>query len=130
MPPPSYPPGNQATQQYSVDHSSEIHVIHQEQIAASMSDWSNDELQSLLSDSSLSYSVSVSPRDYHQSAQATAAGLPPPPSGSKLASQLVSPEKVMVRFPGRTLNSLRTLMRELASLCILILEIMSWHNPA
>ena len=62
-----------------------------------MLDWTNEELESLLSNSTLIYSVPVSPHDYRQ-----AVGLPPPPatppSQTELASQLLSPEEVRVHF--------------------------------
>ena len=64
-----------------------------------MPDWTNNELESLLSETSLNYRNDLP-------IPSTPPPPPPPPGNS---AQLVSPERVMVQFPGWSLGSLCTL---------------------
>jgi hypothetical protein len=78
-----------------------------------MPDWTKDELESLFSETNLSYShdLPIPPTPLPPPLSS-----PPPPPGN--SAQLVSPERIMVRFPGRSLVSLRTITRELAVQCV------------
>ena len=88
---------------------SNFESLSNEDLTSSFSDLTNEDLESVLSECSLFHSHQA------ETPQVIAAGTP----------GLVSPEQVMVRFPGRSIGTLRKLTIELALQCVFGEEVMA-----